>query len=989
MAGAVSMRNFSTRAQACFQLLYGMLICALTPVLSAGEAERYWPAGEVLSPAYWWALDTTTDELTSISASAWHEPLRQWLSQPATSLRPLPADGIRLGLLAVTPDRDGHLAARILHPPVALDAVRTWPVTERMRQLALSGGAWLSGSGDWGRPWVAGDGQALVVELPWLPGSPADEPLVAMLELPMAQQPANWPVLRVENFLAPPDAVVCAEAASCGGVAATPRWQGLLRPQALSSRRAQLDLAPLLTEWRGQAGGSLSPGRWWRLTPEVADVNESGRWLPWSVQEPASWSLGWREPVRTTSGRERLLAILDGLLPDVRGWVPGESDRLWRAIQALSVGRPPEVEAEGTDSDTAASISAQCGQAAFLRLGAGAQPDAPADMGSRLAVPALQSWRMTADAPLWPVAGAWREVEPAALGAALDRWRDQALAPPPSLSGMWPRLLAGRLLGLDMDIQQALPGRLAWPGDHHFQACAVAADCHAPESLPSGSLRAAWQAASGTLRWLGDAGLADGEVLGSWRQQLAGVALQDGLLALLGLPADDGQRQRLQRTLQDELDRPPLLRGRSLYLDAGAGVPGGGGYLLWPTADGAVLLLDAADDRPLWVWRPAATLRQWLGHRLDPLSAQPAAGLDSWQIWPAPGTATPASRRFVYGLADGVLLALDVSQPLQPRRLFRSPLPSGVRAGSLGVVSVNLADGPHPLLMLARGEEPDAGDASMLWLLDGITGELLWRAGNREEAGSSLVDARLQAPWQAPWRALPDTDGSVLAYGVDTAGLVWRVTLRGRQVTAAGLLASLADPDREPGSERFMLAPSLSWLRDTAGAVVRPALALASEPAAGVSPAALFAFLDPGLPAGAVLQRADLVSWPVSATKSPEHAVGWVRPWRDSGERAASSPLWLAGQVVVASERPGDSGGCAPAVWQTRIQRLPWRTDMAGVAQEAESREVSAGMAPLAGPVLTGDGELRWPGRPDAVLRLALPAAERVRTGMRPWSGRP
>lgn len=941
------------------RLLPCLMLCSIcwSPPLPARDASAYLPDTAPGSPVFWWALDTSS----AGSQSAGDMPavsdivaaLQGWLASSHSGLRPYPPDGIRLGLLAVVPDHQRLLAARVLHPPVALDAGHDWPAQSRSRLAELTVAS------------LSADGQRLEAILPALP-----EGDVTSLELavPVMASMSSLPALQIEVYRALPG----------GGEALL--GQGVVQARSGATGYWRLDLAAVAAE--------VLPEARWRIMPLSGQDASGWQWRDWSPQLPATWFVSWTEPGHRASGREQLTAVLASLRMPAQAVQPGDSHALWHALTQLQAGDALTVAAESSLPDGAPG----CGANALLQLGVLPPAETLAATGSGLQ--ARQIWQVDRLGLPWQGGGPRNLVALDALPDALARWRDRALAPAPVLSDLIPRMFAGRLLGLDATWLQPVPGRLAWAGNQDFFPCAMSADC--PLSFPDpdvagGGLRSRLDAAAGRLDWLSDAGLAPGQPLQSWRELLTHEPVLDDLLVRMGRGSDAGQREALQQALQHELMHPPLPQGLGLYLDDGhdlASVTGRRGYLAWGLADGGLIMLAADSGEPLWAWRPVRTLTRWLRYRQDPAVTDPAlVRTGDWQWWPGNDGQRPGAPRILYGLVDGQLLALDISQPLQPRSLFGLTLPEG---GAIGSMSVFTASGsnPRPLLLLTRRGSADAGHpASMdaLWLLDGLDGSVLWRAASSTGHGADVVDPALQSGWHAGWQRLVAADGRQLLYGIDLGGQVWRLILPGDgglRPESLLRIADLADPAQADGMERFEDTPSLAWVADSQAGRL-PALTLGSR-SSGQGVATVFALLDRTLAGAAMLSRDALVNWPPALHRPPGHLWGWQRQLQ-AGELLATSPRWLQRQVVLATDTRVPQTDCASSQWQSRLYRLPWRVVSGVTEAEAEVKELAVSAQPLSSsPLLAGSGVLGWVGQEGAELMLPLPAAMRVRTGKQP-----
>lgn len=975
-------------------LLISLLSAALA---TAQDFSRYRPQGRVQSPLLWWVLDTrpAADAAAAPELADLITTLSAWLQQPDAGARAYPPEGIRLGLLAVTPDAAGQADARILHPPVALAQRQRWPARTLHRQVALSTGFRLStASGEplaWGQPWSLTADQMLVASLPvmsWQAGIVLQQ---ARLDLPLAVTPEQWPAARVNLRLL---SATCALQADCAA-SVSPAWQGELPLVAAGSGRAGLDLALPLAALVGSQWPEASV-LLVQLQPLPADAAAQGVWMTPSAVAPAGWALSWQELAGEATGASRLRHVLAGLLAVPGARLPSATSRLMAASEQLATARRPDLPAE-TDIDLADWQLPGCGVSSALLLGL-QQPDEAAQ-GLR--------WQAgMVDAGVTRAHDQPQQLSLHTLPAALSRWRDQALRPPVQIATLQTRWLRGRLLGIDASVLQPVPGREAWPANHHFLpcrdpgACASELAAFSAAGIPAltGGLRGELARQASVLPWWSDDGVMPGAPLQDWRGQLNEAVYRDSLLLKLAQPLTTSTRSWLQAWLADELAAPQLLHGTALAIDDGPTADTASGrrsYLLWADAAGTVILQDGSSATLQWAWRTAAGASQWLRQRQDGAVPEPEpVRAEDWQVWPAASVVAtmPAPWRVLYGLTDGVLTALDITQLEAPRLLFRLQLPE--RIGSFSLVESPDALAP-PLLLMARAVRADAGPDSgdRLWLADGRSGELLWRAGVTPAGGVATalasVDQALGVSWRAGWRSLETAARSRALYSMDVGGQVWRLDMvwpsAGSAPSSLTLrrVADLAAADQASiSSERFLQTPSVTWLRDDAGRR-RPALALASQSDAGASGAAVYALLDQGQ----LLQRADLAEWQPASPNPPQHVSGWRRPWSHAGERLAVPPRWLGGQVLTSSEVPLPAD-CGPLRWQAWLHRLPWQqgggtspgsvsTDGVLLPSEGETQAVEEGVGSLSAPVLTGDGRVHWLDHPENIMSAALPATGR------------
>lgn len=532
---------------------------------------------------------------------------------------------------------------------------------------------------------------------------------------------------------------------------------------------------------------------------------------------------------------------------------------------------------------------------------------------------------------------------------ALTRWRDRQLAPAPVVSHQKARMIGTDMLGLDRDWSQPVAGRRAWPGGTAFHPCRTPSACELAPAVTLSSPPVP------LASWLTDT--ASGQPLQTLSEHWSAFAQ--------GHP--DWQNQAAAPLAES-------LRGLSHYLDAGPGAAtatGRQGYLLRVGSDGSVQLQDGNDGHGLWAWRPAQSASLWAelaqDAELDINTADHryAVSENDWAYWPDSQNARPASgldangQRWLYGLVDRQLVALDLTRPEQPRSGF---LPVGSRThpaqaqawGSLSLLPVPLSSGQQQPLLLLSAADPAA--SIKLLILDGRSGDVLWQAGNA--AGSPFADPELTRGWQAAWHTLMAADGALLAYGIDEQGVVWRLRIAARPLQASAIQVSLSRvADFSATGTLYPYSPSLTWLRDDQG-LRHPALAVAGAAtmaSGAVRPASVMAFLDSR---PALVTASDLPLWS-SGAQPPAHAAGWRRTLAAT-ELIAQPPRWLDQQLILASETPVSSAGACPDwAWQARLYRWPWRAGSIPTASEAS---LPVGVSAVGDPLLSAEGELRWAG---------------------------
>lgn len=324
-----------------------LLLCHVVLAHAGGLLARDYLPDRISSPTLWWALDAGDPDDPDLGAL--NTVLAHWLDTPSASLRPLPAEGLRLGLLATVADAQGRAVPRILHPPLALDVVVDWPTQTRHRQITLVSGGRLDGTGDWQQPWaLAGAADALLLTLP-LPAL-ADLGLVrAELVLPLQQVPADMPAMLLR--LHDPAATL-------------PDWQGVL-PSRAGAGALVLDLLPALAAW--QVPGRALPAQVaLTVRPQPGRDSERGVWRPWQMAAPTSWALSWQEPGHRGTARAQLRAALASLLAGPGQMPADDGASLWQALQQTLAGQPPDSESAVS---AAPNADADCLPAAGLLLG--------------------------------------------------------------------------------------------------------------------------------------------------------------------------------------------------------------------------------------------------------------------------------------------------------------------------------------------------------------------------------------------------------------------------------------------------------------------------------------------------------------------------------------------------------------------------------------------------------------------------------------------
>lgn len=664
-------------------------------------------------------------------------------------------------------------------------------------------------------------------------------------------------------------AVVCEEPGS--GVV---RWSGDL-PAAVRSHWLTVDLSKPLQAWQDALGAGNSV-RWslaFKPRPPA-----TGRWQSASPTAPMTWQLSWQTPAYLASGREHLRELLAGLLPWPDRWpqAPGVLQSSWRAV----IAQQP-ASRETSDAPSAEA----CGPEGGLFLGSDAVPADPPEPTSVFPHTLGMAWH--GDVP---------------LAERLDRWRDQQVAPPLQFAMLQPRRLLGRVVGQDLIGLQPVPGRQFWPGQLQPLQCTAEA-CSLGEGLRSDrGWQAVWQDTQASWPALTEIGVAEGQALIpaglSTAAQRTGTRPAEAVLQWLPVP---GQAA---------------------------------GALLQLSQDGHLRLLSGQRAHPHWSWAPAAWTAVREAWRADIAQAMPGSLSDSvltsdLQHWQDP-TSSDGGQSIAARLA-GRVVALDLREPLSPRKHSLPDLPADLRVGSLLLFSMP-SRAERPLLLLASA--PDSA-VQGLWLIDLLSSRISWQAAPQASPGVEVTVTGLTAGWRAGWHVLALETGLRLT-SVDASGKVWQLRLDtdGRPTAPPLQLAQLDAPGRV-----FDLAPSLAWLRDAHGLRQQVIAVLArahSEP----SSHRLMVWQDAATRAAPVT-LGELAVWPAGTSRPPLHDRGW---WRDGqvGEWPLAAPQWFRQDVVLTLLRRQSSLRCDSADWRQVLVRAPWRRDSAAGQPERQLQEQTA-----------------------------------------------
>lgn len=636
-----------------------------------------------------------------------------------------------------------------------------------------------------------------------------------------------------------------------------------------------------------------------RLRFEARQPSERGRLRDWA-ESPARWRLDWLMPGAVRSGEQQLRLVLDSLLQ--------------RPLTRLPEPPPP------------------------------ASVDAVTYLPRELPVTDIPMPASACGHPaLWSPAD----------GLTLDAWRDQALAPPAREVARQPWAHA---TSPDDDLAawlQPRPGRWQWPGN--LLRCPQGGSC---TDGSTHDMQSALATAAANLPWLTDAGVQPGQPLQDGKTAFLGEASLDRLLAAQDMPVSSAQRDTLRQRMTDWMTTPLPAPGALTLLPA---LPGeAADALLWQRSDGQLLLLDEALT-PQWRWLPDALAPAWLHWHEDAISRDPAPTPPAWQLaqWQ---DAAGRWHRQAYGLLQGRVWRLDLDDLHQPV-LGWLPASAGMTVSTFTVLTASLRNAMAQPVLLLSGGGAGTPETVMLALVDGLRGDVLWRAGPQAGTGIQQADAALVAGWSAPWRGLPTASHQLLLYGLDRQAQLWRLRLDlqpespGQMALGLQRVATLAAEGHS--SRSTAMPPGVAWLRPNGAAALRPGILTLVQTADEPVEERLVLLLDqPDMPTPSPIRLEQLAEWDAVHPAPPVTALGWQRPWRHAGEMATTAPRMLRQQIHVATDAPVAETGCAPARRQAWLYRLPWQAGGSGPMSVEEAHEVPAPVT--SGPVLTGSGQLRW-----------------------------
>lgn len=377
------------------------------------------------------------------------------------------------------------------------------------------------------------------------------------------------------------------------------------------------------------------------------------------------------------------------------------------------------------------------------------------------------------------------------------------------------------------------------------------------------------------------------------------------------------------------------------------------------TGDGHLRAVDASDGTELWTFIPGALLPRL--HEVYGTAASSPRPLDrqaSLRVYvheddDVPGIDASAGERVLlyFGSGDGAdtLYALEVTDRANPRLLWRlhgrdagfealgqvrsAPVIAKVRIGTT-LRTVAIFGGGYD--EQRYGPEQYAGiHGNALFMVDALSGELLWSAGSHP--GHALELPAMRKPLAAAVRVLDiDQDGTAeRMYAVDTGGGLWRFDIvngaTGAGLVQGGLLAALGagDPAAPGGvdARRFLAGPDVALV--TTGE--RPFLNISigsgdhrsmqdtnsADEFYTVRDFNVFTLLN-AADYGAPITPADLSDVTDLASPLPAHAKGWRLPL-PPGEKVTAESLTFHDVIYFATFQPARADASCPATSCSRL----------------------------------------------------------------------
>jgi len=375
------------------------------------------------------------------------------------------------------------------------------------------------------------------------------------------------------------------------------------------------------------------------------------------------------------------------------------------------------------------------------------------------------------------------------------------------------------------------------------------------------------------------------------------------------------------------------------------------------TNDGYLHAVDPADGHELWAFVPAEMLGRLYDLYLDEPASTRTYGLDGEiTVWIAnddghPGISGAEKVILLFGMRRGgdTVYALDVTDRSQPKVLWKinSGMTGFERLGQTWsapvVADVKIGSTIRHVALFAGGYD-DAEDTTpwrsadargnAIYMVDALTGELLWRAGNGSSYNLNLGAMTHAIP--AGLRVLDlDLDGFAdRMYVGDMAGQVWRFDINNGQPAATlvdgGVFASLggaaagSPPVPDSAARRFYSTPDVARIiaNNRAYLSINIGSGHRAHPLETAVEDRFYALRD-----YKVLDRIATGSYPAPIKENnlvditnelaptiPQNSSGWLlRMALNAGEKVMAESLTFDNVVLFSSFTPGGNGDACVA----------------------------------------------------------------------------
>jgi len=357
--------------------------------------------------------------------------------------------------------------------------------------------------------------------------------------------------------------------------------------------------------------------------------------------------------------------------------------------------------------------------------------------------------------------------------------------------------------------------------------------------------------------------------------------------------------------------------------------------------DGWLQAFDADTGSELWAWMPRPLLPRLAGLMRDEATTVRDHGIDGAFVLhrhdpDGDGRIDAAAGEhlwLLFGLGRGGnrYYAIDVADPQSPRLLWSFELPGEPAAEAraepvvtrIDVEGTDQNDGRWVVLLSGgydrRFDSPAPGEipaATGLLLVDALTGDLLWSAGNLPDA--ALSPPGLAASIAPAPRAL-DLDGNGRldrVYAIDVAGGLWRFDFASGRAPAE-LAQARRVAQLGTGPQRFHGTPDVSLARFAGGArlAVSASSGWLARPLDLAIVDRVYTIFDEidGFASG-TRTEADLHDADTAPDAMPAFAPGWFRRLdrHGPGEKAIGPPVTFDGALHVQTWQPLPPDPAAP-----------------------------------------------------------------------------